>query len=268
MAVECVTCNLRAAEGACVVCKTPLCTTCGIQCDRCGSMSCSTHTQWTQSGHALCARCVRGDATQPRQPSTKPSAPMAPDTRPPQQQAPTSPPPAATSAEPVAPLSFEALSKELGEVPAAAPPQEPAPRSPEPMEREAAAEPGAPVHRTGAGYTKGLTAGVHEPNPNRVLTASGQKATPPWLTGLFAAGIAWILLLPLLLSAENIFQQAQPWMSYGIAILGAGTGLWCLSAFLSKETERNERVLCAIGMLLGVAAGFIALAVRSHGGPA
>jgi hypothetical protein len=157
----------------------------------------------------------------------------------------------------------------MGPLPAPAPAQnsDPGGRSAPAQPGEASAEPGAPVYRTGAGYTKGLSAGAAEPNPHRVLTASGQQSTPVWLTGLFAAGIAWVLLFPLIRSSENIFQQAQPWMSYGIAVLGACTGLWCLAGLTTQDGERNERILCALGMLLGVAAGLIALAVRGAGAP-
>lgn len=268
MALECGSCNLRVAEGKCGVCKAPVCATCGIPCDQCGAMSCSTHTNWMKAGRALCARCARGQVAKPPASQTDQPRTHGPNTTA-NPQSPASEPNAAGS------LSFQALQEEMGPPPAPESTPEstrkptggPSRATPTPA-HEGAAEPGAPVHSTGAGYTKGLTAGAAGPNPHRVLTASGQQSTPTWLTGLFAAGIAWVLLFPLIRSAENVFQQAQPWMSYGIAVLGAATGLWCLAGLLSRDGERNERILCALGMLLGVAAGLIALAARGAGGPA
>jgi hypothetical protein len=99
----------------------------------------------------------------------------------------------------------------------------------------------------------------------RVLSASSPKATPYWLTALFTGGMACILLIPLL-SAPGFRHQTQPWMSYCILLLSAGTVVWALTG-LAKEGPAKDRWLCLIGLVLALVAGVGALLLRDPGTP-
>ncbi|MCC6142738.1 MAG: hypothetical protein IT368_02915 [Candidatus Hydrogenedentes bacterium] len=99
----------------------------------------------------------------------------------------------------------------------------------------------------------------------RVLTASSPKATPYWITALFTGGMACILLLPLF-SAPGFRQQTQPWMSYCVLLLSAGTLVWSFSG-LAKEGPSRDRWLCLIGLALALVAGVGAWLLRSPGTP-
>jgi hypothetical protein len=99
----------------------------------------------------------------------------------------------------------------------------------------------------------------------RVLTASSPKATPYWLTALFTGGMACILLSPLF-SAPGFRNQTQPWMSYCVLLLSAGTVVWALSG-LAKEGPSKDRWLCLIGLVLALIAGIGAFLLRDPGSP-
>ncbi len=260
--MECATCQLRTAAGKCVTCGKPVCESCGIPCDHCRAWSCSGHATYTKAGRALCKKCAQtSQAGTP--PAQAPAQPAGPPKAAVQQQS-----------ERVAPLSFEALQKEFGPTPTqAAPPETDAePGSESESAPETAPAPGAHgqgVVSTGEPRAHGGGAGTAtEPDPHRrVLSASAPKGTPMWLSGLFAAGIAWILLMPLL-TGTNIFHNAQPYMSYVIAFLGVGTGLWSLSGALDRDAESSARWLCVVGLVLSLLAALVALLVRNPPGPA
>ena len=97
----------------------------------------------------------------------------------------------------------------------------------------------------------------------RALTASASRATPIWVSSVFAGGLGWVLLLPLLpfISSQNVFRGAQPWMSYSIVFLGIGTAVWALNGLL-RDDPKKERMLCLIGLVLGILGALAAFLVR------
>jgi hypothetical protein len=141
------------------------------------------------------------------------------------------------------------LQAELGSLPAA------------PIPEEKPAMPEAPAPSARPAGERGPSIGA-APDPNRLLTASAQRGTPLWVSALFMGGLAWVLLIPLVTPGVNIFHNAQPYMSYGITLLGVGAVVWSLTGQFNTESARRERRLCLIGLALGLTAAVVALLVR------
>lgn len=99
---------------------------------------------------------------------------------------------------------------------------------------------------------------------SRVLTASARGATPVWVSSIFTGGLGWVLLIPLLpvLSKGNIFYEAQPLMSYCIMFLGLGTMVWAGTGMFN-HAPKPERLLCLVGLSLGLTAAIAAFLVRA-----
>jgi hypothetical protein len=89
----------------------------------------------------------------------------------------------------------------------------------------------------------------------QALTGSGSRGTPVWLSGLFAGGVGILMALPL---ARGSFGPIL-FYPYIIAFLGAGAALWSLSGMVLGEAPRRDRVLCVIGLVLGVITTAIAI---------
>jgi len=102
-----------------------------------------------------------------------------------------------------------------------------------------------------------------KPNENdfRVLTGSSPKRTPIWLQTLLTGGASVLLLLPVSGKSSG-YVYYQPWYSYGVMFLAAVTVLWSLYG-VYREEENRDRALCAIGLVLGLAAAVGAWLVSS-----
>jgi hypothetical protein len=85
----------------------------------------------------------------------------------------------------------------------------------------------------------------------RVLGASGGKKTPIWLQALFLGGLALLLLMPIV--GGSGFVMFQPWYSYAVIFLAAGTSFWAVYGMIHEE-QPKEQWLCLIGLAMALAA--------------
>ncbi len=183
-------------------------------------------------------------------------------------------------------LSFEALSREMGDVTeqepvAQAPPdRQPAPSTSTAFAELAAKAPSEPKPRTKAGGTgfsdlaaddvlvdaRPYAVDDEPPEPieetreeadgesiedrlnARVLSASAPKPKPLWFHGIFVA----ILVLVGVYALSQSEYQARP-LEVLLRLLGIAAVLW--SAYgLMKSKEKKDRIFSAIAMLLGISA--------------
>ena len=166
-------------------------------------------------------------------------------------------------------LSFQSLIEEMGDLPATQAPQTDGGDLTEPADRNLAT--GSLADAGFVGFGGGTVAGdADEPTARRrrkneddfrVLTGSSPKRTPIWLQTLLMGGIAVLLLLPVSGRASG-YVYYQPWYSYGVIFLAAVTILWSLYGMYRGE-ENRDRGLCAIGLVMGVAAGIVAYLVSA-----
>lgn len=166
-------------------------------------------------------------------------------------------------------LSFQSLIEEMGDLPAT-----------EVRREEGGGAPGAPDRNLATGSLVdagflGMDGGTmpgdvdqpaaprRKPNENdfRVLTGSSPKRTPIWLQTLLTGGASVLLLLPVSGKSSG-YVYYQPWYSYGVMFLAAVTVLWSLYG-VYREEENRDRALCAIGLVLGLAAAVGAWLVSS-----
>lgn len=227
--MECSVCRIRGPVGFCAVCRQLLCEECGVECMTCGRLVCPAHRHNERRGEYICQECA---AVTPGRAQEPPAA---------------APPPHKSSASEV--LSFDQLTADMGatafHIPDAMSHSE--------REKETPPDPalaGKPLRR----------APSNDPNEFRILTASSPKGTPIWLSGLFTGGMACVLLMPLF--KQSGFVDFQPWYSYAVMLMAFSAILWT-GYGLSRQTGKgNERWLCLIGLILGLAAFVVAFVLR------
>jgi hypothetical protein len=166
-------------------------------------------------------------------------------------------------------LSFQSLIEEMGDLPSTQDPQNEEGNTPLPAGGNRAT--GSLADAGYIGFDGGTVAGnTDEPaaprrkkseDDFRVLTGSSPKRTPIWLQTLLMGGAAVLFLLPVSGKASG-YVYYQPWYSYGVIFLAAVTVLWSLYG-MYREDENRDRGLCAIGLVMGIAAGVVAYLVSA-----
>ena len=229
--MECSVCSVRGPIGFCAVCRVLLCEHCGEECLACGRLVCPAHRQGPRTGEYICNECAPKVGAPP---AAALSAVTPPKT----------PPRAAGS------LSFDQLSAELGDVPY----RGSAADEPLPERGEAPAEPSERHKHLRRKPTD-------DPKEFRVLTASAPQATPIWLSGLFAGGMACVLLLPVI--KRSAFRDFQPWYSYAVMMMAFAAVFWSGYGLTRRKDAPTLRRLCLIGLVLGLFAGLVAFALRN-----
>lgn len=166
-------------------------------------------------------------------------------------------------------LSFQSLIEEMGDLPATQAPQADGTGATEVQDRNLAT--GSLADAEYVGFGGGTKAGDMDEaaaprrkkneDDFRVLTGSSPKRTPIWLQTLLMGGAAVLFLLPVSGKASG-YVYYQPWYSYGVIFLAAVTILWSLYG-MYREDENRDRGLCAIGLVMGLAAGIVAYLVSA-----
>ncbi len=133
-----------------------------------------------------------------------------------------------------APLSFEAITAEIGDV--VIPLQEDHQPS-KPLETAPWPESQGTVIVNDADLP---IAAPEENNNLRVLTGSSPQPRPMWAEGLFSAILAGLFIMPVLLRTG--WTQYQPWISYMSMLLALGAGLWALLGLRQTTTIMDKRM--------------------------
>ncbi len=153
-----------------------------------------------------------------------------------------------------APLSFEAITAEIGDVviplqedrqPSA--PQETAPW-PESYGTVIVDDSDMPV------------AAPEEDNNLRVLTGSSPQPRPMWVDGLLSAILAGLFIVPIVLRTG--WTQYQPWISYMSMLLALGAGLWSLLGLRQAKTMEGKR-MCYIAAGVSIVIVLAAFLLRA-----
>lgn len=151
------------------------------------------------------------------------------------------------------PLSFEAITAEIGDVAI--------PVSEEPSRPTQDTSDSPDFYGTVIVDDSETPAAVPEEDLNmRVLTGSSPKPRPMWVDGLFSAVLAGLFITPVMLRIG--LAQYQPWISYMAMLLALGAGLWSLLGLRQEDTSVGKR-MCYVGALLSLIVLVAAFLVRA-----
>ena len=226
--MECGECNIRSSVGFCHECDILLCEVCTHVCERCKKVVCKSHIQRTSSGRRICVSCVvhhydkRAKKAKERR-ELRAEAAATVDKSHKRTKRKKKAPPSASGGEN---LSFESLNEGGGDVAAGPPPvfDEPAPYSPL-VDEEAIND--------------------------RVLTGSGSKRAPAWVTGVALSVVAWLLCLASFAGASLGMRQFL--LSILAVIVAAGASIWTGPGSFAKG-DKQLRIRCRIAFFIGLSA--------------
>lgn len=96
-----------------------------------------------------------------------------------------------------------------------------------------------------------------DPKEFRILTASAPKPTPMWVSGLMSGILAFVLCIPLV---KNLSLPIFPKLfSYSVLILAGGTIIWNGYGLFFDNNTRVNKLMCLPGLLLGIITAIVAL---------
>ncbi len=86
----------------------------------------------------------------------------------------------------------------------------------------------------------------------RVLTASGRKDTPVWLSSLVGGVASWLVFWPA--ARTELFLEVRNSLLLIVLAVSLGTVLWAATGVARRDASMKERGLCLLGLILGAGA--------------
>ncbi len=96
-----------------------------------------------------------------------------------------------------------------------------------------------------------------DPNEFRILTASAPKPTPMWVSGLISGILAFFLCIPLV--KNFAFPMFPKLFAYSVLILAGGTIVWNGYGLFFDDNTKANRLMCIPGLVLGIITAIIAV---------
>lgn len=261
--MNCEVCQKGVGVAKCKRCGKTICKNCGRFCPNCKSAVCISHLVKLENGKWMCELCVgtHGRFSQQAQRVTTQSS---------------QPPQIKES------LSFEDLTKEIGEVKLKIPvdgedtiessqkidegkpnltPIEESREVINPFQEDVVFPKRgireAPAPKQEQGYKHLRRKPSDDPNEFRILTASAPKPTPMWVSGITSGILAFVLSIPLI--KNTTFPMFPQLFAYSVLLLAGGTIIWNGYGLLFDNNTKVNRLLCIPGLVLGIITAVIAL---------
>ncbi|MCX8065422.1 MAG: hypothetical protein N3G21_09675 [Candidatus Hydrogenedentes bacterium] len=265
--MNCEVCEKGVGVAKCKKCGKAICKNCGRFCPNCKSAVCVSHLVRHKNGMWMCELCINPPQRERSIPIQQRTAPgITPAQKPQVKET----------------LSFEDLTKEIGEITIKIPTEgvetqgreyenvEMSPPLTPAVEEKEIINPFAGEALPATKRLKDVEAPKQEqgykhlrrkpsddPKEFRILTASAPKPTPMWVSGLISGILAFALCIPLF--KNTAFPMFPKLFAYSVLILAGGTIIWNGYGLLFDENTKVNRLLCIPGLVLGIITAVVAV---------